>query len=297
MRRAAAATPRAGRGSRSAASRARRRSGTRSGSATGTSSPSIDVAVHEARRAPCRRGVPERDDVEVAEAGRQLGDGGDAHADVRPCRRPRSRGRHRARGGSRRWGWTSGHQVWEGAGRGWASGSGIVGRYVCGTRRDVRAAALLRRAPAAARVDHEDRRRLVADVLDVVRDGRVPGEVVAGTELVRCGRPGSSASGPTSTTWCSSPWWAWTPVACPGWAVTSRMHTSREVARVDLGRSGAAAGLAVRRPLAGAHDPRRDAESSRSQAGGTSRAPAIAASASSDGHRLLVLDLRRGSRR
>ena len=173
--------------------------------------------------------VPEPHGVEVAVAGGQLRGGGDPDADMLLADAGAVVGGVALDDGVEDGEGHRVHQVWERPGRGWAPGAGLVGGYVCGTRRDVRAAALLRRAPAAARVDHEDRCR-ARRRCSRRRAGRPgPRRGSRPDPAPRCGRPGSSASVPDRIRWCSSPWWAWTPVACPGGAVTSRMHTSREV--------------------------------------------------------------------
>ena len=136
---AGGATPRAGRGSRSAGTRGRRRSGTRSGCGRAPPRRRRPRGRGRTRRAPCRR----RGSRTRRRGSRRSGSAAPPrrrcarrHA---PCRRRSRRGWHRARRWSRRWEWTSGHQVWERTGRRGAPGPGLVGRYVCGTRRDVRA--------------------------------------------------------------------------------------------------------------------------------------------------------------
>ena len=244
------------------------------------------VAVHERGVLLAVDRVPEADGVEVAEAGRQLGGGRDPHAHVLLPSRSR-RGWRRARGGRRSRGGTSGHQSWCVAGR-VERAVAVVGVRPRVARRMRQAAGLaLRGGPAAAaRVDDEDRRRLVADVLDVVRDGRVPGEVVARTELddvVALGHPPAAATGSGGARRRGG---RGRRSRGPGGAVTSRMHTSRDVpASTSVIR--APPGLGRPRPVGRAHDARRrrrvEQEPRRRARRGR---PAIAASASSDGSAL-----------
>ena len=291
--RAGGARPRAGRGSRSAgdpiASPVRHSEWMRTGHRLAVERL---VAVHERRVLLAVDRVPEADGVEVAVAGRQLGGGGDADADVVLADALAVVGGVALEEGVEDGEGHAGHQwgrVGVGGCRVGTSPGSAAGCVRCGV-------VVRRGAAAAARVDHEDRRR--ARRRCSRRRGGRPGPRRGSRpdRAPRCGRPGSSASGRTRTTWCSSPWWAWTPVAWPGRdGDLEDAHVARRPG-VDLGHQGAAGP----RPCAAGPSRRTTrggvVESSRSHAAGTSSAPAIAASASSDGSGLLVLDLARGSR-